>query len=139
VGDESVGAGSAACQHGKRRYGLTAGDVLAMLRAQLWRCPICLTALTLKTAHVDHDHQTGRLRAVVCLNCNGGLGQFQDNPVSMRRAAAYVEGDAWQPTQLARGVFQVPFSRPAAPPSPTSSAITRLSSFLAGARRPQPR
>ena len=78
-----------------------------MMRAQGWLCPICLRALD-DRAHGDHDHRTGRVRAVLCFNCNGGLGQFKDDRVSLRRAAAYLEGDVWQPTRLAPGVFLLP-------------------------------
>lgn len=124
--------------HLKRRYSLGADDVLEMLQDQLWQCPICMCALTLKTAHVDHGHKTGEVRAVVCFNCNGGLGQFKDNPVALRRAAAYVEGKVWQPTKLAPGVYRLPSSPLAAPASPSSSATTRLTSFLDDVRRRQP-
>ncbi len=115
--------------HLSRRYGLGAKDVLARLNRQEWRCPICSVALTEKTAHVDHDHKTGQVRAVLCFNCNGGLGQFKDNPAVLRNAAAYVEGEAWHPIQVAPGVFLVPSSPRALPPSPTSSAIFRLSCY----------
>lgn len=124
--------------HLKRRYGIGADEVLAMMRQQFWCCPLCLTVLTVQTAHVDHDHVTGEVRAILCFNCNGGLGQFKDNPTVLRRAAAYVEGDVWQPTQVALGVFRLPSSRRAAPASPSSSTTTRPTCFPADVRRPQP-
>jgi len=116
--------------HLKRRYGIGADEVLQMLRDQLWRCPVCLGKLTLKTAHVDHDHRTGAVRAVTCFNCNGGLGHFKDSPMSLRRAAAYLEGDVCRPTKLAPGVYQMPTSLPGARPSPSSSAPTPRTSSL---------
>ncbi len=125
--------------HLKRRYGIGASDVVAMLRAQGWHCPVCWTELTEKTAHVDHDHKTGAVRAVVCFNCNGGLGQFKDNVALLRTAAAYLEGDVWRTTQVAPGVYQLPFSPPAALRSPTSSATTHRISSPADVRRLRPR
>jgi hypothetical protein len=124
--------------HLKRRYGIGADEVLQMLRDQLWRCPVCVCQLSLKTAHVDHDHRTGQIRAVLCFNCNGGLGQFKDDPESLRRAAEYVEGNVWQPTKLAAGVYQLPISLPAARPSPSSSARTPRTSSPVDVRRLRP-
>ncbi|TMK53577.1 MAG: hypothetical protein E6G59_05335 [Actinobacteria bacterium] len=40
--------------------------------------------------HYHHDHETGSVRGVVCLNCNGGMGHFRDDPVLLAAAAAYL-------------------------------------------------
>jgi Recombination endonuclease VII len=71
-------------------------------------------------AHIDHDHVTGTVRGVLCFTCNAALGQLQDDPAIIRRAAAYVEGQVWQPTKLAPGVYRLPSSPPAARALPTS-------------------
>lgn len=55
-------------------------------------CAICNDPfVAAKSAHRDHDHATGRFRAFLCRNCNIGLGNFNDDPARMRRAAAYIE------------------------------------------------
>ena len=77
--------GSTRHYHLKRRYGIGAAEVLDLLRGQGWLCSVCLRGLTEQTAHVDHDHETGAVRAVLCFNCNGGLGQFGDDPARLRR------------------------------------------------------
>jgi len=59
-----------------------------MLAAQDGVCAICKSA---PAAHVDHDHETGAVRALLCFNCNGGLGQFKDNPQALHAAAYYVQ------------------------------------------------
>jgi Recombination endonuclease VII len=59
-----------------------------MIEAQGGLCPICKKR---PAVHVDHDHKTGKVRAILCEMCNGGLGQFKDNPESIRRAIAYLE------------------------------------------------
>jgi hypothetical protein len=78
----------------------------------------------------------GTVRGVLCFTCNAALAQLHEDPAIMRRAAAHVEGQVWQPTKLAPGVYRLPSSLPAALVSPISSATTLLSSSLAGVHRP---
>lgn len=80
--------GGSRTYHLKRRYGITAEEADAMLEAQGGLCAVCRTA---PAAHVDHDHGTGEVRELLCFNCNGGLGQFKDDPAVLRAAADYVE------------------------------------------------
>jgi hypothetical protein len=80
--------GGSRTYHLKRRYGITAQEADVMLAEQGGLCAICKTA---PAAHVDHDHATGRVRALLCFNCNGGLGQFKDNPLALHAAAYYVQ------------------------------------------------
>ncbi|KPC68625.1 hypothetical protein ADL35_42840 [Streptomyces sp. NRRL WC-3753] len=89
----------------KRKYGLAPAELDAMIAEQQGVCCICLTA---PAEHVDHCHETGRVRGVLCFSCNAALGQFKDRPDAIRRAAAYVEGIAWKPTLVAPGVYQLP-------------------------------
>ncbi len=81
-------AGGSRTYHLKRRYGITARDADAMLEEQGGSCAICRIE---PAAHVDHDHATGAVRALLCFGCNGGLGQFKDDPEVLRAAACYVE------------------------------------------------
>ncbi|MCQ4204655.1 endonuclease VII domain-containing protein [Streptomyces sp. NPDC058783] len=91
--------------HLRRHYGLTEAERDQLIADQGGVCCICLAA---PAAHVDHCHETGRVRGVLCFSCNAALGQFKDRPDAIRRAAAYVEGIAWKPTLVAPGVYQLP-------------------------------
>ncbi|WP_372341288.1 endonuclease VII domain-containing protein [Streptomyces sp. CC224E] len=89
----------------KRKYGLTPAELDELVQQQKGVCCICLDA---PAEHVDHCHETGRVRGVLCFSCNAALGQFKDRPDAIRRAAAYVEGNAWKPTLVAPGVYRLP-------------------------------
>lgn len=89
----------------RRKYGISAEQLAQMIEEQVGICPICLSA---RARHVDHDHETGKVRGVLCSNCNSALGHIRDDPDVMRRAMAYVEGNVWKPTLVAPGVYQLP-------------------------------
>ncbi|MFD8552187.1 endonuclease VII domain-containing protein [Streptomyces fradiae] len=89
----------------QRKCGITEAERDAMIEAQGGVCVICLSA---RPEHVDHCHETGRVRGVLCFSCYAALGQLKDRPAAMRRAADYVEGNSWKPTLVAPGVYQLP-------------------------------
>lgn len=80
--------GSSRHYHLKQRFGIGAAEVDAMIEAQGGLCPICQKRAAV---HVDHDHKTGKVRAILCEPCNGGLGQFKDDPQIIRNAIAYLK------------------------------------------------
>jgi hypothetical protein len=88
-----------------------------MLVAQGGVCAICNVA---PAVHVDHDHATGAVRALLCFNCNGGLGQFKDDPELLHAAAYYVQFHTLR--QEAQAALDAPAtasegaSRPGEPP-----------------------
>jgi hypothetical protein len=92
--------GGSRTYHLTRRYGITAAEADFLLEKQGGRCAICQVA---SASHVDHDHATGAVRQLLCFNCNGGLGQFKDNPVVLRAAAAYVERHREDRDESSRG------------------------------------
>ena len=74
--------------HLKRRYGIGADDFDRMVADQGGVCLLCERP---DPEHVDHDHVTGKVRGILCFNCNGGLGQFKDDIDALLAAAAYLE------------------------------------------------
>ncbi|MFD3584443.1 endonuclease VII domain-containing protein [Streptomyces sp. NPDC058683] len=91
--------------HLRRKYGLTEVERDAMVASQHGPRAICLSA---PPVHVDHCHKTGRVRGVLCFNCNSAIGLLRDDPETINRAADYLEGNAWKPTLVAPGVYQLP-------------------------------
>jgi hypothetical protein len=78
--------GSTREYHLRRRYGLTSADVDAMVEAQGGVCPGCGS----EPQHVDHDHQTGKVRGVLCSGCNQALGNVRDDAAVLVRLIAYL-------------------------------------------------
>lgn len=74
----------------RKAYGLTLADLDRMLEEQNHVCRICKRALTPTYRNVDHDHQTGRIRGLLCSRCNTGLGNFKDNAQVIEAAIRYV-------------------------------------------------
>lgn len=77
----------------RRAYGITRAEFDVLVEKQGNLCAICHgerngpgTVL-----HVDHCHTTGRVRGLLCSNCNRALGMFGDDPVRLRAAADYLE------------------------------------------------
>lgn len=75
-----------------RQYGLTPETYAEMFAAQGDRCKICGTseAPARGSFCVDHDHKTGKVRGILCSECNTGLGKFRDDPDLLRAAIAYL-------------------------------------------------
>jgi hypothetical protein len=70
-------------------YGLTSQDVKALWASQDRRCAICRRPNV--KFHVDHCHSTGKIRGLLCSNCNTALGLFGDDSERLRSAAAYLD------------------------------------------------
>lgn len=68
-----------------RTYKISEEEVLELHSRK--ECAICGSP----AEHIDHDHESGKVRDRLCAACNRGLGAFQDDPELMRAAAAYVE------------------------------------------------
>jgi hypothetical protein len=83
----------------KRAYGISEADFAAMREAQGDRCAICREMFT-ETPCVDHGHDTGKVRGLLCRSCNTGLGAFRDNPLLLKMAARYVMFDRMEAISL---------------------------------------
>ena len=74
-----------------RAYGLTQEDFNRMLKDQKGVCALCSQPPTeSKNFCVDHDHETGRVRGLLCTRCNRGLGLLGDTLEHVERAVEYL-------------------------------------------------
>lgn len=77
-----------------RVLGITEDDYLRLMEIQGGCCAICRTDepwSRSSTWAVDHDHDTGAVRGLLCSRCNRGLGHFKDDITRLRAAIAYLE------------------------------------------------
>lgn len=81
--------------HRLRRYGVTPEQFDRALAAQGYQCGVCGAKESgARDWHLDHDHETGEPRGILCVRCNGGLGLFRDDPELLERAARYLRAAA---------------------------------------------
>ena len=80
-----------------RKYGLSNEDYISMFESQIGLCAICNEPQQGITKDgetrflcVDHCHSTGKVRELLCVKCNTGLGQFRDNPEFLIKASKYL-------------------------------------------------
>lgn len=77
----------------RKQYGLSIDQFDALLAAQEGRCAICREGPKEGTKtpwYVDHDHKTGKVRGILCINCNVALGHLKDSPKLCVAAAQYL-------------------------------------------------
>ncbi len=77
----------------KRNHGIEVEDYNKMLTEQSGKCKICGTTDPgngRKYLVVDHNHETGEIRGLLCYLCNIGLGCFQDDKESLKKAVLYL-------------------------------------------------
>jgi hypothetical protein len=80
--------------HLQRTFGISISEYEAMLAVQDGGCAICKRPPSPSISlHVDHDHETGRIRGLLCFRCNNSLGDLDDDPALLRAALRYVEPD----------------------------------------------
>ena len=72
-------------------YGLKPEEYEQMVTSQKNLCAICGTKEEGNVLCIDHDHTTGKVRGLLCTNCNIGLGNLKDNVQIFQSAIAYLQ------------------------------------------------
>ena len=83
------------CYNIKRQYGITAVQYYMMLDSQGGRCAVCKGTDEVNSARnyrmpIDHCHETGKVRGILCTNCNRAIGLLGDNVGNLESAIAYL-------------------------------------------------
>jgi len=98
----------------QRDYGITPEDYDEMYEAQGGCCLGCTKHQSelAKTLHVDHNHDTGKVRGLLCYHCNLLAGHAKDQPRTLQRIAEYLTADGYTTGTLKllrlRGYFNNP-------------------------------
>lgn len=74
----------------QKRYGLSYHDIKAKLEEQHGKCYGCWTDIDESTC-VDHDHESGKVRGLLCKSCNWALGQVSEDQATLYQLAAYLD------------------------------------------------
>ena len=74
----------------RHKYGLEKNQMDHIIESQGGMCPICSKR---PATHVDHDHDSGEVRGLLCNYCNRGIGLLGDDPEALLRAVQYLGAD----------------------------------------------
>ena len=72
------------------RYGMSVDQLKRMLIEQNHACAICHVLFLGKKYRIDHDHNTGAVRGILCHSCNTAIGLLQDSPENALSAHQYL-------------------------------------------------
>lgn len=72
------------------RYDITPKELVDRYERQERCCAICHDHITLENSAIDHNHETGEFRGVLCKQCNRALGMFKDSTTVLKNAVEYL-------------------------------------------------
>lgn len=84
-----------------KRHGITLDEYNKILESQNSLCAICYDSLVSNRKHLDHCHNSNKIRGILCSKCNHGLGLFRDNPQLLANAIYYLSKHSSVETQYA--------------------------------------
>ena len=83
------------CKNGLDRYGLNKNDMISLHESQNKRCKLCDKEVELfsrrknNSGYIDHNHKTGKVRAILCHPCNTSLGYIENN-LDLEKVESYL-------------------------------------------------
>jgi hypothetical protein len=91
------------CRNTRQRYGITGPEREVILESQSGKCKLCKQIVEFDgTARqysgcIDHDHKTGRIRGILCGNCNTWVGFLENRNINLDELAAYLNSSITSP------------------------------------------
>jgi hypothetical protein len=79
-----------------KSYSITVDDYNRMFESQYGKCAICGTSSSVESSRkkylcVDHNHETGKVRGLLCDKCNRGIGLLNDDIQTLISAIKYLQ------------------------------------------------
>ena len=90
----------------KLKYGISVEDIENLMIQQNSLCALCKNPISFNSEekkdkpHIDHDHESGIVRGLLCLTCNTGLGMFKDSFDLLEQAKQYLQRSIKQRERL---------------------------------------
>ena len=72
------------------RLGMTVDEFWNMYESQEGKCAICLQDIAAENSAIDHNHDSGKIRGILCKSCNRGIGLLKDEAQVLNRAYKYL-------------------------------------------------
>lgn len=76
----------------KKTWGISLEEFNELRDSQDGLCAIC--KISTDTFHIDHNHQTGKIRSLLCSNCNRGIGYLKESSIILYAAIEYLNQHA---------------------------------------------
>lgn len=92
--------------HLRRKFGITSAQYQAVLERQFGCCAICRQPPGERNLAVDHDHDSGAVRGLLCDRCNRLIGLASESPGILCDAATYVAGNFGRPGHLIASIIK---------------------------------
>jgi hypothetical protein len=84
------------CKNGMDRYNMNRNDMIALHESQDYKCKLCSKEVKLfsrrlhDSGYIDHNHTTGKVRAILCHPCNTSIGYLENAGIDLNKLTQYL-------------------------------------------------
>lgn len=96
LGKSRNGFSCQTCRNGLARYNMNRLDMLKLYESQNGKCALCNKNVLMfdrrksYSGYIDHDHQTGKVRAILCHPCNTSIGYLEREKIDLYKVKEYI-------------------------------------------------